>query len=122
MTKDELDFMKLDLIRWITSIEDPSIFLKLRKIQIKFHNEFIIPEWHKELVRERIKNSNPADYLPLEDLDKEIKLGKVKVPKITKKQIIKQTILAEKEIKKGKTTPHDQVVKDSKNWGSKSKK
>lgn len=35
----------------------------------KNDDSFDIPEWHKEVVRERIKNSNPQDYISLEELD-----------------------------------------------------
>lgn len=37
-------------------------------------------------------------------------------PSMTKQQIIDQALLAEKEIKLGKTIPHDQVQKDFKKW------
>lgn len=35
----------------------------------KNDDSFDIPEWHKEVVRERIKNSNLQDYISLEELD-----------------------------------------------------
>ncbi|MES2587797.1 MAG: hypothetical protein V4622_02385 [Bacteroidota bacterium] len=36
--------------------------------------DFEIPEWHKEIVRERKKTSKPENFFALEDLDKKIKL------------------------------------------------
>ncbi|RYM34903.1 hypothetical protein ERX46_05875 [Brumimicrobium glaciale] len=36
--------------------------------------EFETPEWHKELVLERMKNAKEKDFFPLEDLDNKIKL------------------------------------------------
>ncbi len=35
----------------------------------------IIPEWQKEVVRERIKNTKPDQYLSWEDVEQKIKLG-----------------------------------------------
>jgi hypothetical protein len=37
--------------------------------------DFIVPEWQKELVRERIKNSKPEDYVSWETLEKQLKLS-----------------------------------------------
>ncbi|HIP31365.1 MAG TPA: hypothetical protein EYG86_01240 [Crocinitomicaceae bacterium] len=37
-------------------------------------------------------------------------------PSMTRQQIIDQALIAEKEIKQGKTTSHDQVLKDFKKW------
>lgn len=34
---------------------------------------FDIPEWHKEIVLKRIKNSKDEDFFPLDDLDDIIK-------------------------------------------------
>ena len=49
-------------------------FIKTTPISVE--NEFIvensIPEWQKELVRERIKNTKPEDYLTLEEVEKKI--------------------------------------------------
>lgn len=36
------------------------------------NNEFDIPEWHKEIVRDRIKNSKPEDYIPWEVVEKKL--------------------------------------------------
>jgi len=37
--------------------------------------DFIIPEWQKELVRERVKNSKPEDYVTWETLEKQLRLS-----------------------------------------------
>ncbi len=64
---------KLDLINWITSIENPEIIEQLKFVK---HDNFEIPEWQKNIVRERIKKNkhNPDNYITLEELDKRIKL------------------------------------------------
>jgi hypothetical protein len=36
--------------------------------------DFEVPEWQKEIVLERIKNSKAEDFFSLEDLDSKIKL------------------------------------------------
>lgn len=33
-----------------------------------------VPDWHKEIVQKRIKESKPDDFFPFEDLDNKIKL------------------------------------------------
>ncbi|MDW3211657.1 MAG: hypothetical protein R8N23_17445 [Reichenbachiella sp.] len=35
---------------------------------------YIVPEWQKEIVRERIKNTKPEEYLSWEDVEKQLKL------------------------------------------------
>jgi len=40
----------------------------------------------------------------------------VDFPTMTEQQIIDQAIIAEKQIKQGKTTPHDQLYKEFKKW------
>lgn len=35
---------------------------------------FDVPEWHQEIVIERIKNSEEKDFFPLDDLDNKISL------------------------------------------------
>lgn len=41
--------------------------------------DFIIPEWHKEIVRERIRNARDEDYIPWEEVKKRLdnKYGRV---------------------------------------------
>lgn len=37
-------------------------------------NDFVIPEWQKEIVLERIKNAKEEDFFSIDDLDKKINL------------------------------------------------
>lgn len=67
---------KLNLISWITQLQDVSLIEKLRKIQAKTDTSDTIPEWQKNIVRERIKNSKPEDYLSWEEVEKQINFGK----------------------------------------------
>lgn len=32
--------------------------------------DFVVPEWHKEIVRESIRNTKEEDYIPLEEWKK----------------------------------------------------
>lgn len=32
--------------------------------------DFVVPEWHKEIVRESIRNTKEEDYIPLEEIKK----------------------------------------------------
>jgi hypothetical protein len=53
-------------------------FIELTKklgFEVESTVDFIIPEWQKELVRERIKNSKPEDYVSWETLEKNLRLG-----------------------------------------------
>lgn len=34
--------------------------------------DFVVPEWHKEIVRERIKNTKEEDYIPWEQVKKDL--------------------------------------------------
>lgn len=56
--------------------EDSKIISKLKEYAEQLLNkkddDFIVPEWHKDLVRKRIRNSKPKNMIPLEDLDKYI--------------------------------------------------
>lgn len=35
--------------------------------------DFVVPEWHKEIVRERIQNTKQEDYVPWEQARKQLK-------------------------------------------------
>ena len=37
-------------------------------------NDFVIPEWQKEVVLERIKNAKEEDFFSIDELDKKINL------------------------------------------------
>jgi hypothetical protein len=40
---------------------------------IQEQDNFEVPEWHKEIVLDRIKNSKPEDYIEWKDFKKELK-------------------------------------------------
>lgn len=71
MNINDLQADKLNLIAWILKLQDISLIQKLKNIQ---EDNIEIPEAHKNLVRDRIKNTNPEDYLTWEEL--ETKLNK----------------------------------------------
>jgi len=49
---------KLNLITWITQLQDISLIEKLNKMRTTTDEvDFEVPEWHKEIVRKRM-----ADY------------------------------------------------------------
>ena len=74
MNTQNIQTDKLSLITWITQLQDISLIKKLKKIQAKTNDiEFHIPEWQKNIVRERIKNTKPEDYLSWEEVEKQIK-------------------------------------------------
>lgn len=37
----------------------------------------VVPEWHKEEVRRRIKETNPEDYIPWEEARKQLKFKSI---------------------------------------------
>lgn len=65
---------KLSFISWITYLEDITLIKKLKEIQGKTGTEELpIPEEHKAIVRERIRNSNPDDLIPWEEARKQLR-------------------------------------------------
>ena len=54
--------------------EDPKIIGKLKvyaeQLLNKKGDDFLVPDWHKDIVRERIKNTKEEDYISLKELDK----------------------------------------------------
>lgn len=40
---------------------------------IQEEEEFIVPEWHKEIVRERIKTATPQSFKPWSEVKKQLK-------------------------------------------------
>lgn len=48
-------------------------FLKKNFGSVDIHDEFEVPEWHKKIVLERMKNSKPEDFFSLDELDTKIK-------------------------------------------------
>ena len=74
MNTQDLQAEKLDLISWITQLQDISLIEKLKKIRKKSDtSDFTVPEWQKNIVRERIKNTKEQDYLSWEEVEKQFK-------------------------------------------------
>lgn len=49
-------------------------FMKtLDYVKVNDPEDFVIPEEHKKIVRERIKNAKPEDYIPWEKAKKSLK-------------------------------------------------
>ena len=43
-------------------------------VTIDGNENFEVPEWHKEIVMNRIKTSKPEDYIPWDEAKKNLKL------------------------------------------------
>ncbi len=73
MSLRDIQTEKLNLINWISSLNDEDVIQKLKS----FHNSNIeIPEWHKKILDERKDNyaKNPDSYKDISELRKNIKL------------------------------------------------
>ena len=65
-----IELQKSALIKQIELINDTDLLTALKSV-IDYglkHNasdepDFVVPEWHKEIVRERRKNAKPEDYI-----------------------------------------------------------
>ena len=74
MNSQDIQAEKLDLITWITQLQDISLIEKLKKLRAKNDTaDFTVPEWQKNIVRDRIKNTKPEDSLSWEDVEKQVK-------------------------------------------------
>lgn len=73
MSTKNLQTDKLNLIAWILKLQDVSLIEKLKSLQ---NDDIEIPEAHKNLVRERIKNTNPDDYLAWEEIEAKLNTRK----------------------------------------------
>ena len=69
MSTKDLQGDKLNLIAWILKLQDVSLIEKLKSIQ---NDNIEIPGAHKNLVRERIKNTNPDEYLTWEEIEEKL--------------------------------------------------
>ena len=70
MSTQDLHFEKVSLINWITRLQDSATISKLKKIQSAVDSaEIEVPEWHKEIVRERISATSKEDYISFDELD-----------------------------------------------------
>lgn len=74
MNAKDMQAEKLDLITWISQLQDVSLIEQLKKIRIKNDTaDFPIPEWQKKIVRERIKTTKNEDYSSWEEIENQIK-------------------------------------------------
>lgn len=74
MNAKDMQAEKLDLITWISQLQDISLIEQLKKIRIKNDTgDFPIPEWQKKIVRERIKTTKNEDYSSWEEIENQIK-------------------------------------------------
>ncbi len=61
MNTQTIEKQKLHLIMWISQLQDISLIEKLKEFQ---EDNFEIPQWHKDIVRERIiKSEDNTDRL-----------------------------------------------------------
>ncbi len=74
MKTQDIQTDKLSLISLITHLQDITLIKKLKEIQVKTDPaELPIPEWQKNIVRDRIKNSKPEDLIPWEEARKQLR-------------------------------------------------
>ena len=74
MNTHDIQTDKLSLIAWITQLQDTSLIEKLKKMQATTGEaDFIVPEWQKNIVRKRIENTEPEDYLSWEEVENQLK-------------------------------------------------
>lgn len=70
MDNSNIQADKIDLINWITRLQDASVLSELKQIQAQQDSSsLVVPEWHQEKVMNRIKNASSDDYISLSDLD-----------------------------------------------------
>ena len=55
---------KLDIIRWITQLQDTTIITRIKSIQ---YEDESVPQWQQDIVIERIESATQADYIPWDD-------------------------------------------------------
>jgi len=67
------------IIEQLNHVSDINVIKAIKNILIfaskkEKVSDFVIPEWHKEIVRERIKNTKPKDMLKWDDVKDSFKL------------------------------------------------
>lgn len=60
MSTETLNSQKLDLISWITELDDENILNQIKKIQ---EENISIPQWQQEEVLNRLNESKEEDYV-----------------------------------------------------------
>ena len=73
MNTQDLLLEKLNLITWITQLQDSDIIEKLKNFRTKNDSSIEVSDWEKQTVRDRIKNTKAEDYVSWEDIEKQIK-------------------------------------------------
>lgn len=58
----------IDLIKQLPKTQQKKIVSLIQE-----QDDFKVPEWHKKIVLDRIKNSKPEDYINWKDFKKELK-------------------------------------------------
>ncbi|MGB1039298.1 MAG: hypothetical protein ACPGVD_00325 [Flavobacteriales bacterium] len=73
----DLQIQKNAILEFVNKTENTSLISKLKEMIDSFRSnedeDFELPEWQKEIVRERIKNSKFEDMIPLKDLKEHLK-------------------------------------------------
>jgi len=73
----DIQVKKNAILKFVNKTEDTSLILKLKELIDTFRKneeeDFDVPEWQKEIVRERIKNSKFEDMIPLDELKSRLK-------------------------------------------------
>lgn len=79
MNTQDIQTDKLNLITWITQLQDVSLIEKLNKMRATTTDEadFIVPEWHKKIVRQRMADykNNPEQAVDFDTAMDEIEEG-----------------------------------------------
>lgn len=53
MSATDLSIEKVNLIRWITQLQDADVIAKLKQIQSEEDVAYEVPVWHESIVAER---------------------------------------------------------------------
>ena len=69
MNLQEIQSDKLSLITWISQMQDITLINRLKGIQTE---NMDVPQWHKDIVLERMRTAQPEDYIPWENAKKEL--------------------------------------------------
>ncbi len=71
MNIQSINSEKINLINWITNLQDSSMLAKIKELYLS--SEEVIPQWQQDIVLERIKNTPREDYVSWDEIEKNIK-------------------------------------------------
>lgn len=71
MNTENIQSEKLELINWISQLQDVSLIEKLKKLYLK--NKAEVPQWQQDIIMARLKDTKEEDYISLEELKNQIK-------------------------------------------------